>query len=295
MEEPKNNLKTYDSGLKYGYSFLGPCMHEYFKLKGKYVKLYPQEIITPKGSNKRMDICYLTTRNFINNIEFQSGITTKEKLKDIGEYKDFLERKYKKRVNSIIISRVDPKYCADKLHLSDTTLLIPDYIYKPPEECIKRFNNLEKKVNSKKELNRMECLDFAVLPFLLPTNLAKIYTEKLCYLFNEYKQIGYEFRFHIVFMMNLIMKHLFDEEKYEKLRKVIDMDVYESVQKQYEENLISEALKEELEIRKKMEENMNNMEENMKNNMISILSDPENKNKTNDELKELIRNTDLGK
>ena len=64
-----------------------------------------------------MDIAYFSNRHMINNIENQSNAVTYEKLNTIAEYAKFILIYNNALVNTIIISKVDPKYCLKEINL----------------------------------------------------------------------------------------------------------------------------------------------------------------------------------
>ena len=56
--------------------------------------------------------------NIINNIENQSYITDIKKLETIAEYAKFLLINNDSLIDSIIISKIDPKYCKKEIPLT---------------------------------------------------------------------------------------------------------------------------------------------------------------------------------
>lgn len=105
-----------DISMKYAYATLGRFLHSFFRLDGEYKYSIGTEVITYQKRNLRMDIAYLDSENVINNIETQTKIVDEKKLEDIAEYAKFLLINNKALVNSIVVTKTNPKYCAKEIH-----------------------------------------------------------------------------------------------------------------------------------------------------------------------------------
>ena len=139
-----------DISTKYAFIKLSEIIHDYFRLEGKYIHPVETEVITLNKRNLRMDIAYMRSGNIINNIENQSYFTDTKKWKIIAEYAKFVLINNDSLIDSIIIIKIDPKYCKKEIPLKETLILRPYYIYKTSEEILERLNKITDKI--KKEL-----------------------------------------------------------------------------------------------------------------------------------------------
>ena len=128
MKKLHNNT---DISTKYAFIKLSEIIHDYFRLEGKYIHPVETEVITLNKRNLRMNIACMRSGNIINNIENQSYITDIKKLKTIAEYAKFLLINNDSLIDSIIISKIDPKYCKKR-----------DTSYKTSEEILERLNKI---------------------------------------------------------------------------------------------------------------------------------------------------------
>ena len=94
--------------------------------------------------NLRMDICYKTDLEELNNIEEQSTIVRIKDLKRFADYKSFCEYHYRLPVRTIIIITVDEEKCEKCYEITDTNFLKPKYITLKKEDLIKKYKNLKK-------------------------------------------------------------------------------------------------------------------------------------------------------
>ena len=115
MKKLHNNT---DISTKYAFIKLSEIIHDYFRLEGKYIHPVETEVITLNKRNLRMNIACMRSGNIINNIENQSYITDIKKLKTIAEYAKFLLINNDSLIDSIIISKIDPKYCKKEIPLT---------------------------------------------------------------------------------------------------------------------------------------------------------------------------------
>jgi len=119
-----------DISTKYAFIKLSEIIHDYFILDEEYIHPVETEVITLNKRNLRMDIAYMKSGN-INNIENQSYITDIKKLEIIAEYAKFLLINNDSLIDSIIVSKIDPKYCKKR-----------DTSYKTSEEILERLNKI---------------------------------------------------------------------------------------------------------------------------------------------------------
>lgn len=87
--------------------------------------------------------------NIINNIENQSYFTDTKKLEIIAEYAKFVLINNDSLIYSIIIIKIDPKYCKKEIPLKETLILRPYYIYKTSEEILERLNKITDKIKKR--------------------------------------------------------------------------------------------------------------------------------------------------
>ena len=214
-----------DISMKYGFIKLSQILHHYFKLEGEYIHAIETEVITLEKKNLRMDIAYLRTGNIINNIENQNGIVDKEKLEVIAKYVKFLLINNDALADSIVVCKVDPKYCQKEIQLTKTLFLRPDYLYKPPEEIMERLNNNIDKVNNNEKLTYDEACELAVLPTLAQDDIAPYVTIKSCELLEKDESISEEFKRDLCFILEIMIdRNINDEKTKEELLEMINME-----------------------------------------------------------------------
>ena len=138
-----------DISTKYAFIKLSEIIHDYFRLEGKYIHPVETEVITLNKRNLRMNIAYMRSGNIINNIENQSYFTDTKKLEIIAEYAKFVLINNDSLIDSIIIIKIDPKYCKKEILLKETLILRPYYIYKTSEEILERLNKITDKIKKK--------------------------------------------------------------------------------------------------------------------------------------------------
>ena len=131
MYEIKNHM---DLCMKYAFLNLGKYVHDFFELPGNYNFNAGTEVITYEKRNLRMDVAYFSNTNLINNIENQSTAVDFRKLNAIAEYAKFILIYNHALVNTIVITKVDPKYCLKEINLTKSLILRPYYIYMSPKK-----------------------------------------------------------------------------------------------------------------------------------------------------------------
>ena len=146
MKKLHNNT---DISTKYAFIKLSEIIHDYFRLEGEYIHPVETEVITLNKRNLRMDIAYMRSGNIINNIENQSYITDIKKLEIIAEYAKFVLINNDSLIDSIIIIKIDPKYCKKEIPLKEMLILRPYYIYKTSEEILERLNKITGKIKKR--------------------------------------------------------------------------------------------------------------------------------------------------
>ena len=222
MKEISNHM---DISTKYGFIALSEIIHKYFNLEGEYIHPIETEVITVNKRNLRMDIAYLRSENIINNIENQSSIVDMKKLKIIAEYAKFLLIHNNSLTDSIIISKVDPKYCQKEIALTKTLFLRPYYIYKPPKEILKRLNNINYKINNNIKLTYDETCELAILPTLAQDNISPYVTQKICELIKNDKTISETLKTKICFIVEIMIdRNISDKNMKKELLEMINME-----------------------------------------------------------------------
>ena len=202
--------------------FLAPY---YFKLDGEYVHPIETEVITINKRNLRMDIAYLRSENIINNIENQSSPINLEKLEIIAEYAKFLLINNDSLIDSIIISKVNPKYCKKEIHLTKTLILRPLYIYKSSDEILKRLNNMTDKVNNNDKLTYDDACEWAILPTLSQDDIAPYVTKEVCKQIKKDKTINEKLKTDICFILKIMIdKNIKNQKTKKELLEMINME-----------------------------------------------------------------------
>ena len=222
MKEISNHM---DISTKYGFIALSKIIHNYFNLEGEYIHPIETEVITVNKRNLRMDIAYLRSENIINNIENQSSIVDMKKLKIIAEYAKFLLIHNNSLTDSIIISKVDPKYCQKEIALTKTLFLRPEYIYIPPKEINERLNNITYKINNNLKLTYDETCELAILPTLAQDKISPYVTQKICELIKNDKTISETLKTKICFIVEIMIdRNISDKNMKKELLEMINME-----------------------------------------------------------------------
>ena len=222
MKEISNHM---DISTKYGFIALSEIIHKYFNLEGEYIHPIETEVITVNKRNLRMDIAYLRSENIINNIENQSSIVDMKKLKIIAEYAKFLLIHNNSLTDSIIISKVDPKYCQKEIALTKTLFLRPEYIYIPPKEINERLNNITYKINNNLKLTYDETCELAILPTLAQDKISPYVTQKICELIKNDKTISETLKTKICFIVEIMIdRNISDKNMKKELLEMINME-----------------------------------------------------------------------
>ena len=261
---------------------LNKRLHKYLGLEGEYEVSYPTEVITRDIRNLRMDSLYETNLNQLNNIEAQSTSVLEKEMKRFATYRIFAEYMYNMALNTIIIITVDPKNSLKEYKISETDILKPIYIFIPPEKIIEKFKNIVSKVENNEKLSESETLDIAFLPLFAPNNQAKEMTEMMCTLIKKDRQIPYELKRDISFILQImIFKHVKYAKERENLLKMINMNKFKSDLEIIAYELYGDELEEKIEKinQKNNELNQKNNELNQKNNELNQKNDEINQYK----------------
>lgn len=250
-----------DISTKYGVIVLSEITHNYFNLEGEFLHPVETEVITIEKRNLRMDIAYLRSENIINNIENQSGIVDMKKLEIIAEYTKFLLIHNNSLTNSIIVTKVDPKYCQKEINLTKTLILRPYYLYKPPEEILERLNNISYKVYNNQQLTYEDACEWAMLPTLAQDDIAPYVTKKVCELIKKDNTVAEKLKTDICFVVEIMIdRNIRDENAKMELLEMIDMEK----RKTAFEYLVDEINKESSIKIQELKENVDVLEKNNK-------------------------------
>lgn len=221
MEKLHNHM---DISTKYAFIKLSEIIHHYFKLDGEYIHPIETEVITINKRNLRMDIAYLRSENIINNIENQSSPINLEKLEIIAEYAKFLLINNDSLIDSIIISKVNPKYCKKEIHLTKTLILRPLYIYKSSDEILKRLNNMTDKVSNNEKLTYDDACEWAI-PTLSQDDIALYITKEVCKQIKKDKSINEKLKTDICFILKIMIdKNIKNPKTKKELLEMINME-----------------------------------------------------------------------
>ena len=266
MYEVKNHM---DLCMKYAFLNLGKYVHDFFELPGNYNFNAGTEVITYEKRNLRMDVAYFSNTNLINNIENQSTAVDFRKLNAIAEYAKFILIYNHALVNTIVITKVDPKYCLKEINLTKSLILRPYYIYMSPEEILKLLNSIKDKINNNKKLTYRDAIALALIPTLAQNHIAEKVTEEVCHLIEKYQFHDNKLRYDICFLINIMIdRNITDKNKQKELREALKMDETRTIIRKLVEEENKETLKEKDKIieekNKELEEKKKELEDNNK-------------------------------
>lgn len=248
MDLTKRIYQPTDISFKYALAVLNKHLHKYLGLKDEYVVSYPTEVITRDMRNLRMDGLY-RTHNTLNNIEAQSTSVGLKEIKRFADYRIFAEYTYNLPVETIIIMTVDPKNSIKEYKISETDIIRPNYRYIPKEEVMKRFKNITDKIENNKTLTEEETLEMALLPLFAPDENSQEITEKICESIRKYKNIDYELKREISFILQImVFKYFEDPNKRKELLRAINMKQYDSDLEMIAYEIYGEDIEEQKEI-----------------------------------------------
>lgn len=281
----KNHM---DLCMKYAFLNLGKYVHDFFELPGNYNFNAGTEVITCEKRNLRMDVAYFSDKNLINNIENQSKPVDFEKLSAIAEYAKFILIYNNALVNTIVITKVDPKYCLKEISLTRSLILRPYYIYMSPEEILKLLNMIKDKIDNNEKLTYRDTIALALIPTLAQDHIAEKVTEEVCHLIEKYQFNDNNLRSNICFIIDVMIdRNIRDKNKQKELREELNMEETRTIIRKLIEEENKDALKEkdriieeknkELEEKDRKLENINsiinnkNIDEKAKVNVLSSL------------------------
>ncbi|WP_407422126.1 hypothetical protein [Methanobrevibacter sp.] len=263
MYEIRNHM---DLCMKYAFLNLGKYVHDFFELPGNYNYNAGTEVITCEKRNLRMDVAYFSNEHLINNIENQSTPVDFEKLNVIAEYAKFILIYNNALVNTIVITKVDPKYCLKEINLTKSLILRPYYIYLSPEEILKLLNMIKDKIDNNKKLTYRDAIALALIPILAQDHIAEKVTEEVCHLIEKYQFHDNKLRSDICFLIDIMIdRNIRDENKQKELREEIKMDETRTIIRKLVEEENKDVLEEKDRIieekDKKLEENEKKLED----------------------------------
>ena len=266
MYELKNHM---DLCMKYAFLNIGKYVHDFFELPGNYNFNAGTEVITYEKRNLRMDVDYFSKTNLINNIENQSTAVDFRKLNAIAEYAKFILIYNHALVNTIVITKVDPKYCLKEINLTKSLILRPYYIYMSPEEILKLLNSIKDKINNNKKLTYRDAIALALIPALAQNHIAEKVTEEVCHLIEKYQFHDNKLRYDICFLIDIMIdRNITNKNKQKKLREALKMDETRTIIRKLVEEENKETLKEKDKIieekNKELEEKKKELEEKNK-------------------------------
>ena len=248
MDLSRKIYQSSDISFKYAIAVLNKQLHKYLKLKEEYKVSYPTEVITRDMRNLRMDSLYRTDTQ-LNNIESQSTKVGIKEMKRFADYRTFAEYIYNLPVETIILMTDDPKNSLKEYKISETDILRPIFIYFTKEEVMKRFKNVTDKIENNRKLTEEETLDIAFLPLFAAKENSQEITEKMCELIKKCKQIDYELKREISFILQImVFKYFDDSKKREQLLGEINMKQYDSDLEMIAYEIYGEDLEEQKEI-----------------------------------------------
>ena len=231
--------------MKYAFLNIGKYVHDFFELPGNYNFNAGTEVITYEKRNLRMDVAYFSNTNLINNIENQSTAVDFRKLNAIAEYAKFILIYNHALVNTIVITKVDPKYCLKEINLTKSLILRPYYIYMSPEEILKLLNSIKDKINNNKKLTYRDAIALALIPTLAQNHIAEKVTEEVCHLIEKYQFHDNKLRYDICFIIDIMIdRNITNKNKQKELREALKMDETRTIIRKLVEEENKETLKE---------------------------------------------------
>ena len=220
----KQKFHLNDKTLKYSSAVLSKLQHEYLGLPGTYETRYPNEVVLPNMESGRMDELYSVEEGILINLEEESDDITENTLLKFAKYRTFTDYIYGKYLYTAVISKKNPKNFPKEYELTKTNIIRPHYIYFPPEELWKKYENLIKKIKQKEELSKREILDITFVAKYMPKKDAPFITESIANMFKYAIIKDKKLKMDITAILGaIILRDIKNEEKQTKLLEEIGM------------------------------------------------------------------------
>lgn len=213
-----------DRTLKYQALAQAKRLHQYLGLPGKFKTRLPQEIVFPNMVFGRADEYYLTEEDMVINLEEESGEIKKETKDKLSRYVIFASYRFLKKVYQATICHIDPKKEWECYGYAPSFYTKIHYIHFKQEELWEKYDNLNNKVEQKKELTDTEALDIAFVGKYISKEYSPQVIERLTQLYKNAIIKDKLLRMDVgVILGGMVLKHITPEKKQNKLLERIGM------------------------------------------------------------------------
>ena len=266
VEPIKKIYHINDISMKYINMAQSKRQHRYLGLPGEHKVSLPQEVVYPDMEIRRADEFYLNNENMLFNLEEETGPITDETLRKISRYVIFGAYMYTDQVYVAILCHQKPEKEFMQYKISPALTMNVHFIYFPPEELHKKYENLINKVEHNIILTEMEALDMAFISKFIPKNEAEDMVKSLADLFSRAKIEDKKLEIDVAAILGaMILKNVEDVDEQKRLMEMINMMEYESEM----QKIVYEEFGDELKTMKKelqtSKETIKSKDENIKN------------------------------
>ena len=226
----KQTHQLNDRTLKYQSYALIRREHEYLNLPGNYKTSLPHEVIFPNMEAGRVDELYYTDNNHLIYHEEESDYIRPETLEKFEKYLSFGNYWYRDgEPYFIVVCHKDPGKKTETITRGKSVKIIIYYIYFSDEELLKKTENVINKVEQKESLTDDEALDIAFISKYISKKHAPKIVESLAEIYSDAIIEDYRLKADVgVILSAMIIKHVTDENKQEKLLEKINMQQLKS-------------------------------------------------------------------
>ena len=213
-----------DRTMKYMSLAESKRQHQYLGLPGEFQTRLPQEVVFPNMSYGRADEFYLNDENMLIDLEEESNVISPETFKKFAKYLIFGCFMYSDNIYIAVLCHEDPKKEYDYYQYSPSLIIKVHYYYFSQEELWAKYENVINKVKQKIELTESEAMDIAFISKFISKKYSPIVLESLSRAFKDSIIADRLLRIDVgVILGGMILKHIKDINKQNRLLRVIDM------------------------------------------------------------------------
>jgi len=199
--------------------------HQYLGLPGKFKRRIPQEIIFPNMVSGRADEYYYNDEDLLVNFEEESGPITLYTLNKFSKYIIFASYwHFDRKPYLAVLCHQDPGKSEEFFEYGPSLYIKAHYIYIDQDTLWKKYDNLIRKVEQKKELTEMESLDMAFVCKFISKKYAPYVTERLSRIYKDAIIEDKLLKMDVgVILGGMILKNIKEINKQNKLLEMINM------------------------------------------------------------------------